>query len=648
MADLAEKKTVRANQKRKVTKGINKLKSSLHYCTDHDLLKEKADILENDYDKLYDLHEECRELGTDEEDYMEDTTNSFQECMKLYFSSGKAEEERKLLSKQNKEAAPLKSSIERDFSRVEATLEKIQTTLGLDSNEVKDCHVLEVREDLTVMSAVINTLLDSVNNLSKVIEDNAELETKVSSLMHRTDRINRDVRVFISTFQKESFQHPVSSLSKEVIPTSPSDQKVQVSVSSHPSSTPLLASAHVGHIPILNPQATSFLPSASTGSPTSVVTATQTKTSSQVASTPVKSMSDVSNAQESVPDSNSASIPSQMINSSQGSFQNFSRDTIHTKRSTLPVFSGNRADWQEFKAVWKSMAEKHFKDPLQLAMELKKCCRGKAAERVKHIFVTHDQAYKNLWSRLEEEYEDTGLCVQSALSYMVSLKPVASGDYGALVRFVDSVEGVHSQLKELNQLDAVHTVDVDRMNMLLPRDTSLNWLRKYRALATEEKLKPFSEFVAFLKTERSIVARLVDYSPILKAKERNSDLRKVSAHNTKGEFKERTAVSKTYQKKKPANGCIFHPDSMHPTETCRNLLKMSVKQKYEELKKERRCFRCFKGHPRSECMAKACKCGKNHHASLCYDSENRNDNHTGTNTGTAQAEKNEDQDTLRK
>ena len=115
---------------------------------------------------------------------------------------------------------------------------------------------------------------------------------------------------------------------------------------------------------------------------------------------------------------------------------------------------------------------------------------------------------------------------------MVSLKPVASGDYGALVRFVDSVEGVHSQLKELNQLDAVHTVDVDRMNMLLPRDTSLNWLRKYRALATEEKLKPFSEFVAFLKTERSIVARLVDYSPTLKAKERTSDFRKVGAHNT--------------------------------------------------------------------------------------------------------------------
>ena len=91
------------------------------YCSDYDVLKEKADTLESEYDKLNDLHEECTELGADEEDYMQDITNSFQECMKLYFSSGKAEKERQ----QIKEAAPLKTVIERDFSRIESTLERI-------------------------------------------------------------------------------------------------------------------------------------------------------------------------------------------------------------------------------------------------------------------------------------------------------------------------------------------------------------------------------------------------------------------------------------------------------------------------------------------------------------------------------------------
>ena len=64
------------------------------------------------------------------------------------------------------------------------------------------------------------------------------------------------------------------------------------------------------------------------------------------------------------------------------------------------------------------------------------------------------------------------------------IKACTKWRYGALVKFVDSVEGVHSQLKELNQLAAVQSVDVDLISMLLPRDISFNWLRKYKDLVT--------------------------------------------------------------------------------------------------------------------------------------------------------------------
>ena len=73
--------------------------------------------------------------------------------------------------------------------------------------------------------------------------------------------------------------------------------------------------------------------------------------------------------------------------------------------------------------------------------------------------------------------------------------------------------GIHNQLQELHQLDAVHTADVDRTNRLLPRDVSVNWLRLYRDLTQDEKLKPFPAFMKFLRAERAIVARLVEYSP---------------------------------------------------------------------------------------------------------------------------------------
>ena len=44
MEELAEKKTARTQQKRKVTKCINKLKSSLLYCPALEILKEKATL----------------------------------------------------------------------------------------------------------------------------------------------------------------------------------------------------------------------------------------------------------------------------------------------------------------------------------------------------------------------------------------------------------------------------------------------------------------------------------------------------------------------------------------------------------------------------------------------------------------------------
>ena len=88
---------------------------------------------------------------------------------------------------------------------------------------------------------------------------------------------------------------------------------------------------------------------------------------------------------------------------------------IQTIKPSLPIFSGKREDWPEFKCVWKTLAEAQFGNRLQLAMELKRCCKGKAAEKVQHIYATSEEAYMSIWQRLSEEYDDPGLAVQSAI-----------------------------------------------------------------------------------------------------------------------------------------------------------------------------------------------------------------------------------------
>ena len=58
--------------------------------------------------------------------------------------------------------------------------------------------------------------------------------------------------------------------------------------------------------------------------------------------------------------------------------------------------------------------------------------------------------------------------------------------------------------------------DVDRVSCLLPKEVKMNWQRRYRELPPEITLKPFTEFVNFLKIERSVVARLAEVTPSVK------------------------------------------------------------------------------------------------------------------------------------
>ena len=619
MADLAEKKSDRSKQKGKVTRCIGKFKSNLVYCSDLEELKEKAKSLELEHDRLVDLNEECVEGGANDEGYMTDITNSFEEVMKTYFSMSEAEKKRVLLQ----EASPIKNKVNLDMNRIQLVMERIQTNLGKDSGLITESLILELQEDLELLSSVTDTLLTNVHTLDKMTKDD-EITNMVRKMMEKNDQLSRDSKIFIKTYKLKGVSETKELTIKET--SSPTTLTLE-----------------------LDPKASEFTPSPSlTKTSTSVVTATQTRTSVQVASAVSVSGSGAS-AQTSVPGTSdvqvlnidpstptriphhmnsihthspSSSVPyfphlgNSSVDAEYAGSHRGSPETVHTKRPSLPVFSGNRADWPEFKAVWKSLAESQFRNPMQLAMELKRSCKGKAADRIKHIYITHDEAYKNIWSRLEEEFDDAGLGVQSALSRLVSLKPVASGDHGGLVRFADAVEGVHSQLKELHQLDAIHTADVDRINMLLPRDISINWLRKYRELEGEKKLKPFPDFVEFLQSERSIVARLVDYMP--KGRERQFDQRKVGTHNTEG-----ISGKSGFQPKKNPDACVLHLHGKHSTEDCRNFKEMSTQEKYNALKKEKRCFRCFKAHSHSRCTAKPCRCGKNHHQLLCYTPESK-------------------------
>ena len=66
----------------------------------------------------------------------------------------------------------------------------------------------------------------------------------------------------------------------------------------------------------------------------------------------------------------------------------------------------------------------------------------------------------------------------------------------------------YSQLGDVGQLSAVTLNQIDSLCDLLPINIRKEWMRQYRLLPSDEKIHPFSPFMAFLEDERDDSMRL--------------------------------------------------------------------------------------------------------------------------------------------
>ena len=320
---------------------------------------------------------------------------------------------------------------------------------------------------------------------------------------------------------------------------------------------------------------------------------------------------------------------------------------VHLKKMTLPIFSGQRRDWPEFKTVWKQLSEGAYKNKTALAHELKRSVKGEASQRIKSVYVTKPEAYDTMWKKLEDYYDDTSATVQAAPEDLHKLKPVSETNYRGLVEFVDVVESSYSQLEELDQLNTLTMRDVDYVNGLLPNHLRIEWIRKYHDMSQIEKLQPFKPFMKFLERERKAVARLAQYQPRRRRTlevPKNGDRGKGLTHHGTG----------TGQGQKQFYQCAFHKrDTVkHKTSDCKEFQKLPISGeggKFELLKQVNACFVCFGNHPQQKCPSKKpCSlCGsEKHHFLLCKSGEKKEgSNTTGQDQTVSAPRKEEDRQT---
>ena len=644
-------KKLRGDAKRSNTLALRKFKGMLHLGLDEPDLKKQKEIVEESYDNLVLANLEFIEASEDNDDgdlYIKSNTDEYYELITKYRNLLKAEE----TIKQKKRSSILLQNVDRAFIKLNSVIDRLTSEDNLSKN------VNELEEDKSLMDGNMNDLVELLSDLSTT--DDVTVQNKdLNSLILKCQNIKRDINVSIRNKSSQiniksdegkeleidtQFKMPDTSFSNTNMPVNSSIGSsifMPSQIGSHMSNGNSLQTLS-SHLP------TSF---ESTSIDTSQVkdqfpmsNYTDYCTSSSLhnsfsetfvkQSYPNVSMSQIPIATSFASLNNQPVISTSLIQPSQYQRPDFSPmrqnpSQVYTKKSSLPLFSGNRADWPEFKVVWKSLAEAQFVNKMQLAMELKRCCqKGRAGESLRSIYITSDAAYDEMWSRLSEEYDDPGLSVQSALGQLMSVKNVNEGDYNCLVKFIDTVECVYNQLRELNQLDAVHMVDIDRISARLPRELNMQWQRRYRDLTEQCRQKPFPEFLSFLKKERSVVIRLTENS-------------------VKGERKIKTHLAEGYTASKHekldltkgAVFCIIHGKG-HSTFECKVFNNMSIKERFDKVREKHLCFNCLGKHSRKDCTKPLCKCGKGHHKLLCSGNKDTklNKEHGDTNNSSSSHE----------
>ena len=666
--DEDEVKTQRAAAKRSVTIIINKIRKCLENAKTID--SQLLQSLEKSYDSVSELHAKCMELLGEDESYLDPIT-------KDYFSISNLIDELKFTQR-------LKQ-INRDIHTLNNLLDEVDSSLDTFTH----ASVTSLKYDLGEILKQKEIIVKHLSDLSSLSIDSISKQSELESLLKRASLVIKRVTVQLEDKQPPQITtvSPSPSVDSQATVINQATTKgrrhstgttgyiedVPVSAYNTPgtavsTNTGFAPHMYTGGTPTYEPVTavstnTGFTPSmynVSTSAYTSGIHfSTNNGLTPALHTNPMTSYTPGTAIRTSV-DSASAQYATHMTgympgtltgahnytpNSFSGMFMSdqppIRTGTFHTKLPELLAFSGERADWPEFKCVWRSLAESQFQNRMQLALELKRACsKGRAAQILKHIYATSPGAYDEMWSRLKDEYDDPGLSVQTAITRLMSIKTVDEHDYKGIVKLVDTVEGVLNQLRELNLVDAINMVEVDRICLTLPKSMQKDWLRRYRDLQPIDKIKPFSQFVKFLREERSTVARLSEYSQQVSRQpkiERRGTLAANGIHSASQShfISDNTATVPEKKTEKVKVMCAVHGEgSRHMTAECRQFKEMHVSKKYDALKSKNLCFTCLKRHSRGECKSSVCKCGKKHHKLLCKMTENVSATHMIDTKGT--------------
>ena len=298
--------------------------------------------------------------------------------------------------------------------------------------------------------------------------------------------------------------------------------------------------------------------------------------------------------------------------------------TVRPKRIVAPQpFSGNRKKWPEFKSTWIRYSSE-FIDDFDRVNALKELLRGEASEIVASIYAVQPDAYQRIMSKLHTHYGDPGLCVDSVLADLSTLRQVRENDRTGLVSFVNKIEEAYCSLGEVGHIGTITMPHIDKLVDLLPPVLQREWMLRHSSILGNQHDRQFRHFMSFLDAERAIAMRWAEREKVKASQARPTATgnrpNRQSVKTFFGEAETGTEVSNDTQEGKAYSMyCVIHKTKNHSITVCKSFLCLDAKQRYDLVKSHGLCVKCLSKHVGQSCDGQECeKCRKtNHHVLLC-------------------------------
>lgn len=284
-------------------------------------------------------------------------------------------------------------------------------------------------------------------------------------------------------------------------------------------------------------------------------------------------------------------------------FVSLSSPNTGTRRKLhdLPTFSGNYEDWPMFISTYNETTVAYSYSPLENLMRLQKGLQGKAKESVEAMLV-HVESVPEVIEELTFRFGRPQQLVKSQIDKLRKIPKLNEDDCSQLIEFSTKLRNFVAFAKGANVESYLHSPDLlESLIEKLPTARQIDWA--YEWSKNEERIS-IVEFSVWLQGIARVASLVENTSRPVRSNKR------YTLYTAEGEEQNPARTVKCYYCREP-----------HMADDCRELLEMSVSQRWDWAKQNNLCFSCLaQSHRSMDCKKrKRCDvgdCNKRHHRLL--------------------------------